>query len=383
MGVPEDQPPAVDSPAGTPPPPQGASPDPRLADCRQRIDQLDTQILALLSERGRVAAEIGKLKAAAGTPIYAADREAEILQRLRARNPGPFPDRVLAAIYRELMSGSFLLERPLRIAYLGPRGSFSHLAASGKFGASVEYEPVGDIPAIFDEVQREHVDFGVVPVENSYGGGIVDTLDAFYDRPVHICAEILRRIHHHLLARCPLEQITRLYSKPEVFEQCKQWLLETGLLSQAVPVASSSRAAELAAGEAGAGAIGSALAAELYGLPIQREHIEDSASNVTRFFVLGRQPAGPTGDDKTALMFAVTHQAGALVDVLDGFRAEGVNLSMITSRPSRRRNWEYFFFVDAEGHQADGPLSRAIAAIRPHCSYLSVLGSFPRAPEPF
>jgi len=385
MGVSDNPQPTPDDPSAALPAPPGtpATPPPRLTECRGRIDQLDSQIVALLSERGRIAAEIGRLKLAAGTPIYAADREAEILQRLHERNPGPFPDRVLVAIYRELMSGSFLLERPLRIAYLGPRGSFSHLAASGKFGASVEYEPVGDIPAIFDEVEREHVDFGVVPVENSYGGGIIDTLDAFYDRRVSICAEILRRIHHNLLARCPFEQITRIYSKPEVFEQCKQWLLETGLLPNTVPVASSSKAAELAAAEEGAAAIGSALAAELYGLPVQREHIEDSANNVTRFFVLGRQPAGPTGDDKTALMFAVSHQAGALVDVLDGFRTEGVNLSMITSRPSRRRNWEYFFFVDAEGHQTDGPLSRAIAAVRQHCSYLSVLGSFPRASEPF
>lgn len=352
-----------------------------LPELRRRIDALDEQLLALISERGRVAAEVGRLKAADGTPVYAADREAEILQRLRERNPGPFPDRVLTAIYRELMSGSFLLERPLRIAYLGPRGSFSHLAAAGKFGASVDYEPVADIPAVFAEVERERVDFGVVPVENSYGGGIVDTLDAFYDSRVKICAEVLRRIHHHLLARCPFERIERVYSKPEVFQQCKQWLLETGLLTKAAPVASTSKAAELAAMEENAAAIGSTLAAELYGLPIQREHIEDSATNVTRFFVLGRQTPGPTGDDKTALMFAVTHKAGALVDVLEVFRAEGVSLTMITSRPSRRRNWEYFFFVDAEGHATEAPLARAIDAARDFCSYLAVLGSFPRAGE--
>lgn len=367
-------------------PPQTPTDPARLAELRGRIDRLDDELVRLISERGRVAAEIGRLKLAGGLPVYAPDRESEVYQRLRDRNPGPFPERVLLAVYRELMSGSFLLERALRVAYLGPRGSFTHLAAGGKFGASVEYEPVADIAAIFAEVQREHVDYGVVPIENSRGGGIVDTLDALADSPgsdspVRICGEILRRIHHHLLARRPLEEIERVYSKPEAFEQCKQWLLETGLAARAVPVASTSRAAELAASEDRAAAIGSELAAELYGLPIQREHIEDNPANVTRFLVLGREPAGRTGDDKTALLFATRHQAGALVDVLDVFRAEQVNLTMITSRPSRRRNWEYYFFVDAEGHQSDLPLARALEAARDFCSHLVVLGSFPRAGE--
>jgi chorismate mutase/prephenate dehydratase len=355
----------------------------QLADLRRRIDELDDRLLELLSARGRLAAEIGKLKTAAGTPVYAPDREHEILQRLVQKNAGPFPESVLRAIYRELMSGSFLLERPLRVAYLGPRGSFTHLAAAGKFGSSVEFEPVADIPAIFAEVEREHVDIGVVPVENSTGGGIIDTLDSFADTRVRICAEILRRIRHNLLSRCPLERIKRVYSKPEVFDQCKQWLLETGLLDKATPVASTSRAAELAASEEGAAAIGSALAAELYELPVQRANIEDSGNNVTRFFVLGRELARPTGDDKTALMFATAHRAGALVDVLDVFRAEQINLTMITSRPSRRRNWEYYFFVDAEGHATDAPLTRAIEAAREFCTYFAVLGSFPRATEAF
>ncbi len=377
------------------------APDQRLAALRQQIDALDAQLVRLISERGRVAAEIGRLKTAAGTPVYAPDRESEVLQRITAANAGPFPERVLLAIYRELMSGSFLLERPLRIAYLGPRGSFSHLAASGKFGASVEYEPVTDITGVFDEVQREHVDFGVVPVENSTGGGVIDTLDALVETRVQVCAEVLRKIHHNLLARGPLEQIQRLYSKPEIFDQCKRWLLETGLLDKTVPVASSSRAAELAASEPGAAALGSTLAAELYGLPVQLERVEDNPENVTRFLVLGRPATGgtpsdpriagdvrlgggrPTGDDKTAVLFATPDRAGALVDVLSLFRAEGVNLSMITSRPSRQRNWEYYFFVDAAGHAADPPLARALEAARAQCPILRVLGSFPRAREAF
>lgn len=354
-----------------------------LAECRRRIDALDDELVRLISERGRVAAQIGRIKSADGSPIYAPDRESEILATLARKNPGPFPDRVLAAIYRELMSGSFLLERPLRIAYLGPRGSYSHIAASGKFGASVEYVPLADIAAIFDEVEREHADFGVVPVENSIAGGIDETLASFGETRVRICAEILRKIHHNLLGRHPLEQIARLYSKPEVFDQCKRWLLETGLLEKCVPVASSSRAAELAAKEEGAAAVGSRLAAELYGLPIQLENIEDDPNNITRFFVLGRSQPRATGNDKTALMFATAHEAGALVEVLDIFRRESVNLAMITSRPSRRRNWEYYFFVDAEGHVSEPSLQRVIAAARGRCPVFTVLGSFPRSGEAF
>ncbi len=357
-------------------------PDP-IGDLRGRIDALDERIIAALSERGRLAAEIGKIKAQSGSPVYAPDRESAILQRLRDLNPGPFPDSVLHAIYRELMSGSFLLERPPRIAYLGPPGSFSHMAATGKFGASVEYEPVSDIPAVFTEVERGHADFGVIPFENTLGGGIVDTLDAFAGTRAQVCSEVVRYIHHNLLAHRPLAELERVYSKPEVFAQCKRWLLETGFVDKTAPVASSSKAAELAAGDDRSGAIGSSLAAELYGLPMQVEHIEDSTSNATRFLVIGREPAKPTGNDKTALMFSTLHQSGALVSVLDIFRQEGVNLTMITSRPGGTRNFEYRFFVDAEGHASDESFVRALDRARAFCADLRVLGSFPRAGDAY
>lgn len=354
---------------------------PNLAELRQRIDALDEQLIALLSERGRVAAAIGRAKVVDGTPIYASDREHEILTRIAERNPGPFPTSVLQAIYRELMSGSFLLERPLRIAFLGPRGSFSHLAASAKFGASVEYEPIADIDGIFREVERDHADFGVVPVENSTGGGIVDTLDAFLNTTAQVCAELVQPVQHNLLARVPVEEIRCVYSKPEVFDQCRQWLMQTGLLSRTKAMASSSKAVEVAAQEEGAAAIGSSLAAELYGLPVLIEHVEDNPGNMTRFFVLGRSAARPTGSDKTALIFATPDHAGALVDVLDVFRGAGVNLTMITSRPSRRQNWDYYFFTIAEGHAEDAALTAALGECRTRCTYLRVLGSFPRGAE--
>jgi chorismate mutase/prephenate dehydratase len=351
----------------------------RLAEIRNEIDAVDDQLLAAISARGRLAAEVGRLKSASGSPVYAPDRESAILDRLRERNPGPFPDRVLHAVYRELMSGSFLLERPLRIAYLGPRGSFTHLAAVGKFGAAVEYEAIADIAAVFAEVERERVDFAVAPAENSTGGSVMETLGALAQSSARVCGEVQRRIQHNLLARVPIEQVERVYSKPEVFEQCKLWLLETGLIDKTVSMPSTSQAAERAASEARSAAIGSVLAGELYDLPVQRAQIQDRADNTTRFFVVGRTEAAPTGDDKSTILFTTPHRAGALVDVLNVFREAGVSLTMITSRPSGRQNWEYDFFVDAEGHASDAGLSHAIREGRSMCPVFAVLGSYPRS----
>ncbi len=348
---------------------------------RQQIDAIDEQLVSLLNQRAGVVVEIGKLKSAGGAPIYAPDREKAVLEKIRSANKGPLPDKTLLAIYRELMSGSFALEKPLRIAYLGPQGSYSHLAAVGKFGASVEYEPMTQIRGVFDEVSREHADFGIAPIENSVGGGVIDTLDALIETEVQICAEINRAIHHNLLARCPLDAVERVYSKPEVFTQCQRWLSETNLLGKTMPVASTSKAAELARDESGSAAIGSTLAAELYGLDIICQNIEDTANNVTRFFVIGRQSAQPTADDKTSLVFTTTDEPGALVNVLDAFRQAGINMSFIESRPSKKRNWEYFFFADVKGHQSESRLQEAIAAARAHCLRLNLLGSYPRAAD--
>jgi chorismate mutase/prephenate dehydratase len=326
--------------------------------------------------------EIGKIKNAGDQPIYAPDREKVVLERISATNRGPLPDRTLAAIYRELMSGSFALEKPLCIAFLGPDGSYSHMAAMNKFGASVAYEPINDIRGVFEEVARRRADFGVVPVENSSGGGVIDTLDAFVETDVRVCAEVQRLIHHNLLANGPLDEINEVYSKPEVFTQCQRWLSETGLTGKTIAVASSSKAAEMAADKPRTAAIGSTLAADRYGLKIVCANIEDNANNVTRFFVISREISGPTGSDKTSLMFTVSHKAGALVDLLNVFRDEDINLTMITSRPSKKRNWEYYFFVDAQGHIEDASMQRAVAGARDHCLQLSVLGSFPISGEP-
>jgi len=352
-----------------------------LDELRNKIDQFDKELVRLLNERARVVMEIGKLKNKAGRPVYAPDREKEVLKRIAKANEGPLPDRCLMAVWRELMSGSFFLERPLRIGYLGPGGSFSHTAAMLKFGQSVEYESLADIRSIFDEVSRGHCDLGLVPIENTTGGGVIETLDALIDSDAKVCNEVLMAIHHNLLANCSLEEVVQIYSKPEVFAQCRNWLSVTCKEVEKVPVASTSRAAQKAAAETGAAAIGSIIAAELYGLRIVCENIEDIANNVTRFLVIAKEDARATGDDKTAILFSTAHKAGALADVLEVFRNYDINLTNIESRPSRKRQREYYFFMDFLGHRTDKTVRDAMAEARKHCLQLSILGSFPRATE--
>lgn len=348
---------------------------------RQRIDALDEELVRLVNERAKLAAEIGRIKRLTGDATYAPARERAVLDKVRAANRGPLRDDTILAIYRELMSGSFTLERPPRVAYLGPPGSFSHLAARRKFGSSVEFEPLKQIAAVFDEIARGHVDLGIVPIENTLGGGVIDTLDAFTGRSVKICAEINLSVQHHLLANSPLAEIEKVYSKPEVFAQCQRWLTETGLYAKTIATASTSKAAELAATEPKAAAIGSELAGEIYGLRKICDRIEDDPDNVTRFLVVGRESPPPTGSDKTSLLFMAADEPGSLVEVLDVFRKNGINMSFIESRPSRQKKFEYCFFVDIEGHAAEERIARAIEAAAAHCRSLDVLGSFPRAEE--
>ncbi len=352
-----------------------------LRPLRQRIDALDEKIVRLLNERAAVVVEVGKVKQISNAPIYAPDREKMVLEKIRKLNAGPLPDRCLEAVYRELMSGSFALEKPLRIGYLGPEGSFSHAASLRKFGSSVEYVPLADIASVFLEVARGHVDYGLVPVENSIHGGVVDTLDAFLNSSARICAEVLVTIHHNLLARCPWEQVKQIYSKPEVFSQCRNWLAGMAKDRDVQPAASTSRAAELAAVEQGTAAIGSLLAGQIYDLQVLFENIEDTPDNITRFFVIGREMAQRSGDDKTGILFTTAHKPGALAEVLDVFRDNGINLTDIEKRPGKKVNWEYCFFVDAQGHMDDRQLQKCIEQARHHCLQLTVLGSYPRAAE--
>jgi len=366
-----------------------AAPDPAkplpdnaaLEELRRKIDVLDDQIVPLLNARAQIVVEIGKLKQQSGVPIYAPDREKAVLEKVRRINKGPLADRCLEAVYREVMSGSFALEKPLRIGFLGPEGTFSHAAAVRKFGSSVEYLPMADIQSVFEEVVRGHIDYGLVPVENSIGGGVVDTLDAFLHSSAKICAEVLITIHHNLLAKELWDQVKTIYSKPEVFSQCRNWLSATAKGRDIQPAPSTSKAAEIAAKEPGAAAIGSTIAGEKYGLHVLFENIEDNPDNVTRFFVIGREPARRSGQDKTAIMFTTAHKPGALAEVLDVFKESGINLTDIEKRPSKKVNWEYYFFIDAQGHSDDPAMKAAIEGAKHHCLQLTVLGSYPRATE--
>ena len=361
------------------------SQDESLAPLRRQIDELDEKLVELLNARARIVVQIGKVKHLSNAPIYAPDREKIVLEKIRRSNKavgGPLPDSCLEAIYRELMSGSFALEKPLRIAFLGPPGSFSHLASVKKFGSSVTHVPVTDITTVFDEISRSHADLGLAPIENSIIGGIMETMDAFIDHPqVTVVAEVVIAVHHHLLAMCPPEQVKIIYSKPEVLDQCRKWLNATMPESRRIPVGSSSKAAELAAQESGAAAIGSSLAAEVYSLKTLFGNIEDNPNNATRFMVIGRQPARRTGDDKTSIIFTTAHKSGALVDVLDVFRRHDINLTNIDTRPSQKRNFEYYFFTDLLGHVEDTKVQAALTEAKQHCLQLAVLGSFPRAAE--
>jgi chorismate mutase/prephenate dehydratase len=352
-----------------------------LESLRARIDAMDERIVELLNERARVVVDIGKLKQQTNAPIYAPDREKVVLAKVRSLNKGPLPDRCLEAVYRELMSGSFALEKPLRIGFLGPAGTFSHAAALRKFGSSVEYVTLTEIPSVFEEVVRGHIDYGLVPVENSLHGGVVDTLDAFLGSSARICAEVRITIHHYLLAKEPWEKIRTIYSKPEIFSQCRKWLSAVAKDRDVQGVASSSKAAELASKEPGVAAIGTRIAGELHGLHVLFENIEDDPDNETRFLVIGREPARRTGDDKTAIMFTTAHKPGALAEVLDVFKENGINLTDIEKRPSKKVNWEYYFFIDAQAHTDDTAMKKAIEEAQQHCLQLTILGSYPRAVE--
>lgn len=354
-----------------------------LAPLRDRIDELDRKLIALLNERAGVVVDVGKVKQRDGGPIYAPHREAEVLRKVLGLSAGPLPDRSIEGVYREIMSGSFAIEQPLRIGYLGPAGSFSHAAATAHFGSSVSFENLREIEGVFTEVSRGHVDYGLVPIENSTGGGIAETLDAFRDAAgeVSVYAEVTLGIRHNLLANCQPREVATVHSKPEVFAQCRKWLSTQYPQATLVAAPSSSEAVRTAAQSdaPGVAAVGSALAGELYGVKVLFPGIEDKAGNITRFFVIAKQQARPSGEDKTSLMFTTAHEPGALVSVLGAFAYAGLNLTHIDKRPSRRENWSYTFFVDLEGHRDEARVGQGIDAARRHCQELWVLGSYPKA----
>lgn len=364
-----------------------SEPLPSLESLRTRIDGLDEQIVRLLNERASLVVDVGKVKHTTGVPVYAPAREQAVLKKVTSASRGPLPAKTIEAVYREIMSGSFALEHPLRIGYLGPAGTYSHQAAVKQFGSSVSFEDLHEIAGVFTEVRRGHCHYGLAPIENSIGGGIVETLTALMAArsEVTICAEVLLEVHHALLANCEPRNVKKIYSKPEVFSQCRQWLATQFPKADLIATPSSSKAVQIARAESdadpncGAAAIASTLAGQLYFMDVLFERIEDDPNNITRFIVIGKQHADPTGRDKTSIMFNTPDKPGALVSVLQVFHDAGINLSHIDKRPSGRVNWSYTFFIDALGHRTDPVMAAAIEEASRHCADLVVLGSYPQA----
>ena len=350
-----------------------------LETLRTKIDQVDAKLVKLLNERTRHALAIGKLKQKNGKGIYVPAREKAVLARVKKLNEGPMTDKSLRAIYREIMSAALALEKNLKVAYMGPPSTFSHQAARSRFGGSVDYLSCETISDVFDVVEKQMADYGVVPVENSTEGAVTFTLDRLTETSLKICAELYLPISNCLLACCPRERIEKLYSHPQVIGQCRQWLQREMSGVEIIPVASTARAAELASHEKNAAALASHLASEIYGLTILESDVQDMSGNTTRFLVIGHDQNKPSGDDKTSLLFALHHKAGALYSALESFKKFGLNMTKIESRPSRSKRWEYFFFVDVEGHSDDVPVKKALTDIAKHCALITVLGSYPIA----
>lgn len=354
-----------------------------LDDIRRQIDTIDKELLDLLNHRADLVHEVGVVKKRDGLQIYAPEREEALLRRLISMNQGRLSESSIRAIYREIMSAALALEDDLKIAYLGPKGTWTHQAAIKKFGHSVSYSPQPNFADVFDQVSRRSADYGVVPIENSTEGAVSHTLDLFVDSPLHICSQILLRIENCLMAAIPRSEIRTLYSHPQVFGQCRAWIHKNFPQADLVEVSSTTKAAQIAQEQAkqGAAALGGPLAAEIYGLDLLETSIQDSATNTTRFLVIGEKTCPPTGHDRTSVLFAIHDRPGSLVKALQAFDNFHINLSKIESRPSKRKDWEYVFYVDLAGHCEDPQVSEALAGLHQHCSMIKLLGSYPDVSE--
>ena len=346
---------------------------------RKAIDKLDAQIVKLLNERTKHVLAIGEIKLKAGQEIYAPHRERAVLQRLHRLNDGPMTNDSLDSIYREIMSSALSLEKLLTVSYLGPEATFTHQAAIRRFGSSLHYSPQKTIADVFAEVSKNRADYGVVPVENSTEGVVTHTLDMFMDSDLKIVAQIILPVQQCLLSNSPRKQIAKLFAHPQSLAQCRRWVQDNLPQAEIIETSSNARSAEFAARQRNTAAIAGILAAEKYRLSVLEHDIQDNAANATRFLVLGRQCSPPTGDDRTSLMVSISDKVGALHHALAAFRRFRINLTKIESRPSKRRAWEYFFFIDCDGHREDRRVSKAITLLEQECSFVKVLGSYPNS----
>lgn len=350
-----------------------------VSELRKQIDILDSKIVAYLNKRSQVTLKIRNLKKKAGKGIYSPEREQEVIRRIKNVNKGPLPNCSLEAVYREIMSGALALERPLRIAYLGPEATFTHLAAIKKFGSQLEYLPCDSIASVFREVEKANADYGVVPIENSIEGAVTHTLDMLIDSDLTICSEVMMKVAHNLLSNYAKEKITKIYSNPQVFAQCRIWLKENFPNVEMIDTSSTAKAAQIAKVEKNSGCIANILAANVYNLKVIARNIEDYSSNITRFLVISsNKAAGPTGRDRTSVVFSIKDKVGALYGILAPFKKYGINLTKIESRPSKKKAWDYYFFLDLEGYIENKNVSCALKELESNTKYLKILGSYPK-----
>jgi chorismate mutase/prephenate dehydratase len=357
---------------------------PDLAEVRRRIDAIDEQLHALLNERARHAQQVGISKHASGHTVdfYRPEREAEVLRMALARNKGPLRDEEVLRLFREIMSACLAQQEPLKVAFLGPEGTFTQQAVLKHFGHSVRALALPAIEDVFHEVEAGNADFGVVPIENSTEGTVNHTLDRFLVSPLSICGEVELRIHQYLMGRMTsLERVRRICSHQQSLAQCRQWLDEHLPDVERIAVSSNAEGARRARDEQGTAAIGPQAAAEVYGLGVLVAEIEDRPDNTTRFLVVGNKSFRPSGVDKTTLLVSTGHtdSSGTLYKLLEPLARENVSMTRIESRPSRRRKWDYVFFIDIEGHREDPPVARALEELKSRASLFRVLGSYPRA----
>lgn len=353
----------------------------KLDALRKEIDRIDSQILELLNDRTRVVLQVRKTKIDKSMNLHSPSREREILKRLAESNRGPFPTEVIKEIYKEILSASLSLEQPLKVAYLGPPATFTHLAAKRQFGPSTVYLPEGNIRAVFEAVDRDQAIFGVVPIENSTEGVVNYTLDMFIDHDLMITSEIMLEVSHNLLSRSgQRSKVKKIYSYQQATAQCRKWLNKH---FHSIPIIeelrSTAAAAEKVSKDPSAAAIASELAAHVYNLKFIDKGIEDSRKNYTRFLVIGKEASHKSGKDKTSIMFSVKDKPGALFSILRHFARHKINLTKIESRPSRRIAWEYIFFVDMAAHIDDKNVKKAIDEVKKECLFLKFLGSYPSA----
>ncbi|HYA67065.1 MAG TPA: prephenate dehydratase [Burkholderiaceae bacterium] len=353
--------------------------DERLKQMREAIDAIDLQLVERLNERARLVAEVGRIKQDTGAPIFQPEREAEVVRRVVAASGGPLPGNAIEAIYREIMSASRAIQRPLTVAYLGPQGTFSELALLKKFGSSAQSQSCASIDEVFRAAESERADYAIVPVENSSEGAVSRSLDLLLATSLCIVAEVSVPVHLHLLTRSAnLSGVTRVLAHPQALGQCIAWLNQNAPALERVPVASNAEAARLASLDSSAAAIAGDQAAVRYGLQIVASLIQDDVHNRTRFVVLGRQPSQRSGNDKTSLILSVTNRAGAVYEMLAPLARHDVSMTRFESRPARNGAWEYHFFVDVEGHSSDSNVWQALSELEQICSFYRCLGSYPR-----